>query len=287
MLSHSTWPGRAIAALVLALVVAIGSPAASGTAQAGESENTLPLTNGGQFVFWSHGPAQADEVFDSVMIAWLFNPTAVDWTSYIPQLGVTDFPLADGDVLWVVSEGPQTIAIDGGPLAASACADSPGITITELGEGETIVNVFFFHEPPEITNDGPLVCSVERSVPVGAAMGAAVSALLAGPTQGELDDGIGSRWTDVVMEEDSNCDDGNFVIGEGEGDDAGLISVQFCRTVILTGVISDALMDAQLTATMMQFPGVNRVIILNQLGDCMFNPSGLNLCLNGDEQLKQ
>lgn len=296
MLRFKMRPGRVIAALVLASGialggVALGALALGGTAQAGQDEGALPLNDGGQFVFWSHGPAQAGEVFGSVVIAWLFNPAAVDWTSYIPPLGVTDFALADGDVLWVVSDGPQKIVIGGGgggqppPPASARCADGPGIAVAgEAVAGEAIVEVFFFHEPPEITEDGPLVCSVERSVPTGAARGGAVSALLAGPTQDELDDGIGSRWTDVVVGEDSSCDGGDFVIGVGEGEDAGLLSVQFCRTVILSGVVGDALMDAQLTATMLQFPGVERVVILNQFGDCMFDLSGLNLCLNGEKQ---
>jgi hypothetical protein len=72
----------------------------------------LVLTDGGQFVFWELGPTQAGRVFQTVVIAWLFDSTAVSWTSFIPALGTRPFALADGAMLWVVAEGAQTIALD-------------------------------------------------------------------------------------------------------------------------------------------------------------------------------
>ena len=72
---------------------------------------TLTLNAGGQFVFWQFGPANAADVFTGVKIAWLFNATAVSWLSFIPALGITNFALADGDVLWVVSDTAQEIEV--------------------------------------------------------------------------------------------------------------------------------------------------------------------------------
>ncbi len=46
-------------------------------------------------------------------IAWLFNTTAVSWTSFIPLLGVTNFALVNGAVLWVVSNTAQEIQVFG------------------------------------------------------------------------------------------------------------------------------------------------------------------------------
>ena len=53
------------------------------------------------------------EVFGTVRIAWLFNTTAVDWTSFVPALGVVNYAVVPGAVLWVVSEGSQTLVIEG------------------------------------------------------------------------------------------------------------------------------------------------------------------------------
>lgn len=69
----------------------------------GPTGEVVVLVPGGQFVFWSYADATAASVFGALKIAWLFNADAVNWTSFIPELGVTDFPLTEGDVLWLVA----------------------------------------------------------------------------------------------------------------------------------------------------------------------------------------
>ena len=136
-----------------------GAPPGS-PASAGEAETTiLPLNDGGQFVFWQFGPAQAGDVFageagggaSTIKIAWLFNTGTVDWTSFIPALGATNFTLADGDVLWVVSEGQQKIPIDGEGPAPGVEFDFKPASQEEiqalvepfLGAGESVLSSYF------------------------------------------------------------------------------------------------------------------------------------------------
>jgi hypothetical protein len=45
-------------------------------------------------------------------IAWLFNESTVNWTSFVPQLGVTNFAMPDGAVLWLVAFDPMDIAVN-------------------------------------------------------------------------------------------------------------------------------------------------------------------------------
>ena len=110
---------KLVALVAITATLTVGSVGLRGPeADAGEPPaggNVLALNDGGQFVFWSLGPAQASDVFTTVVIAWLFNSTAINWTSFIPVLGTVDFTLADGDVLWVVSDGVQEIAVGDGP----------------------------------------------------------------------------------------------------------------------------------------------------------------------------
>ena len=75
----------------------------------GGSTRELALRAGGQFLFWSSGDATASAVFGDVKIAWQFDENAIVWTSFIPALGMVDFALVDGSVLWVVSDTAQTI----------------------------------------------------------------------------------------------------------------------------------------------------------------------------------
>ena len=71
----------------------------------------LVLEDGGQFVFWQFGAVAATAIFGTVKIAWLWNPFAREWTSFVPVLGVVNFLVEPGVFLWVVSEGPQTIVV--------------------------------------------------------------------------------------------------------------------------------------------------------------------------------
>ena len=72
---------------------------------------TLSLNAGGQFVFWQFGPHTADHIFAGVKIAWLFDATTVSWTSFVPALGIVNFALFDGTVLWVVSDTAQEVEV--------------------------------------------------------------------------------------------------------------------------------------------------------------------------------
>ncbi len=47
------------------------------------------------------------------LLAWLFDSTTISWTSFIPPLGIVNFALNDGAVLWIVSETVQEIEIFG------------------------------------------------------------------------------------------------------------------------------------------------------------------------------
>ena len=89
---------------------------------------TLEFMEGGQFYLWSHGPHSAS-IFAGAKIVWCFcGPPLEDsmgnvvldsmgnvaspitWISYVHALGVENFPLEDGLVLWVVApEGGLTI----------------------------------------------------------------------------------------------------------------------------------------------------------------------------------
>ena len=78
-----------------------------------EAPSALVLRDGGQFVFWEFVPVRAGEVFGTVKIAWLWNADVLSWTSFIPVLGVVNFEVVGRAFLWVVSEGEQTIVIEG------------------------------------------------------------------------------------------------------------------------------------------------------------------------------
>jgi hypothetical protein len=59
----------------------------------------------------------------------------------------------------------------------------------------------------------------------------------------------------------------------------GLATVSFCRTVTSAGVGQDARVRSQIDATLLQFPTVRRVRLIDLDRHCLFDQSGLDLCL--------
>ncbi len=184
-------------ALVAALAVAIFAATTPGAAQApphqppggqndgtaidvaqASSDGTLSLDAGGQFVFWTFAPANAADVFASVKIAWLFDPTAIAWISFVPLLGVTNFSIAEGAVLWVVSEEAQEIPIGGPalpdlpeppelPAGGLTPAEADQIVIDEVVQPATEDQRLLLFRHPDLLREGDRVLPGIRFLPDG------------------------------------------------------------------------------------------------------------------------
>ena len=75
------------------------------------SKGLLELEPEGQLVQWPFPEKQASEIFTALTIAWLFDSDSSSWTSFIPQLAITDFLVTEGDVLWLVSPNGEDIVV--------------------------------------------------------------------------------------------------------------------------------------------------------------------------------
>jgi hypothetical protein len=260
-----------LAALVLATLAVLSS-----SASASHSPALVQLNSGGNLVSYEGatlpvrtalGDAAIDIeavfAFDSVTQSWaLWAPALPDTLQGIDELthGSAYFIFAARTSIWSF--------LDSEPAALTTCAEQ----LTTAGAVETTADVFFLIEPVEFAGGEPLLCSVERSVPSESPARGAVDDLLDGPSLGEAISGISSRWDGTITGPTA----GSFSIDIV----AGTATIQFVVQVILTGVVADAIMQRQLERTLTQFPTIDEVIILNQFGDCMFDQSGLNLCLS-------
>jgi len=106
-------------------------------------------------------------------------------------------------------------------------------------------------------------------------MEGAVSALIAGPTAAEAGTGLFSDFRAILTGSVSNCKGLDFTVLPA----GGVVTVQLCRTTSSAGIGQDARAQAEIDATLMQFPGVTKVIVLGSTGHCLFDESGLDLCL--------
>jgi len=74
----------------------------------------------------------------------------------------------------------------------------------------------------------------------------------------------------------SNCNGKDFKASVSNGN----AKIQFCRTFVGVGTMYDASVLESIKKTAKQFSTVNKVTILDVDGNCLFDNSGMNLCLN-------
>jgi hypothetical protein len=136
------------------------------------------------------------------------------------------------------------------------------------------VQVFFSRDPDSFA-DFTAVFPLSREVAGGPGIiDGVVAALLAGPTAAEQSAGYFSDFQRLMGGTLSTCK-GGFTTTERQG----IITVQLCRATSSAGVGQDARAQAEIEATLMQLPGITRIIVLNTDGHCLLDQSGLDLCL--------
>ena len=133
----------------------------------------------------------------------------------------------------------------------------------------------FFSKRPESDDDFTAVFPVSRTAPDAGVATAALRALLAGPTPAEAAQGYFSE-VGTMLVGTSTCGGPDFTIRI----DAGLATVRFCREISSAGIGQDARAQSALEATLRQFPTIRRTRLLSPSGDCLFEMSGENRCLN-------
>lgn len=132
----------------------------------------------------------------------------------------------------------------------------------------------FFSKRPESDADFSAVYPVTRISPDAGVATAALRALIAGPTPAEAGEGYFSE-IGAMLVGPSDCGADFTIRIEG-----GVATVRFCRPVTSAGIGQDARAQSALKATLLQFPTVQRVRLLTPEGDCLFDMSGENRCLN-------
>jgi hypothetical protein len=119
------------------------------------------------------------------------------------------------------------------------------------------------------------VFPVDRIAPDQGVAGAALRALIAGPTDDEKAAGFFSELGGMLVGP-SGCGGADFNLRI----DAGIATVRFCRLVTSAGVGQDGRTRSTVEATLRQFPTVQQVRLLTTDGDCVFDMSGANLCFS-------
>lgn len=136
------------------------------------------------------------------------------------------------------------------------------------------VEVFFSHDPESF--DNPLaVFPLSREVPADQLMEGAVAALIDGPSADEQANGYFSDFKAVIVGTTSTCKGQDFVLMHAQG----VVTLQLCRQALSAGELQDGRVLAEVDATLRQFPGVTKVIVLDTMGHCLFDLTGFDPCL--------
>jgi hypothetical protein len=136
------------------------------------------------------------------------------------------------------------------------------------------VQVFFSHDP-ESFNDFTAVFPLPRDVAADDLMESAIAALIAGPSAAEQANGYFSDFKAMITGTASTCKGQDFVLMVA----SSVAILQLCRQTSLAGEGQDARAQAEVNATLMQFPEMAKVVVLGPTGHCLFDLSGLDLCL--------
>lgn len=164
------------------------------------------------------------------------------------------------------------------PSESQQASPPPQSQQTDAGQTPTTVPQgyavdVYFSKHPDSDNDPTKTFPVKRTAPTLAVAAYAISQLIAGPTSDEA--ALGLYSTVKVRNDASICNNKDFKITIANG----TATLQFCRTFDAIGTMSDATAQQTIKATLLQFSTVKKVIILSKTGNCQFDMSGQNLCL--------
>jgi hypothetical protein len=162
----------------------------------------------------------------------------------------------------------EITAFDVAPAAVLAMT-APGLLPGAAPPVETATRVFFGRDP-ESLEDFTAVFPVGRG-PLSPL--ASVLELIQGPTLEEAQQGYRSELR-LMLRGESNCD-GQVELSVADG----TAVVRFCREVASAGIGQDARMASQVNATLLQFPSIKQVRLLDRTGRCLMDMSGMDQCL--------
>jgi hypothetical protein len=146
----------------------------------------------------------------------------------------------------------------------------------------------FFSRYPDINTNLSAVFPVARISPTPHVETFAIQLLIAGPTPEERSAGYFSELNSI-LNGPSTCSAAPAPTGgpdftltldhKGSTPEVGTATLQFCRAMLIPGEGTDARVKAEITATLLQFPTIKKVVILTRDGQCAFDLRSGNLCL--------
>ncbi len=171
------------------------------------------------------------------------------------------------------------------PTPTSTPTPAPTTTTTPSVTGYPIK--VYFSRFPDSESNFSAVFPVDRVSPTQQVEAYSIQLLIAGPTPEEWNNGYFSELNSILSGS-SNCSAPHPTGGpdfkltlnmKGSTPEQGTATLQFCRATMSPGIGADARIKSEINATLTQFPGIKKVVILNKDGHCFADESGQDMCL--------
>jgi hypothetical protein len=171
------------------------------------------------------------------------------------------------------------------PTSEAAATSSPQTANSSNVKGYPIK--VYFSKFPESETKFDAVFPVDRVSPTLGVANFALQLLIAGPTTEERNAGYFSELNSILTGP-STCSapyptggpDFKLALNmKGATEEQGTATVRFCRATSSPGIGADARIQAEINATLKQFPNIKKVVILDKDGHCFADGSGQDRCL--------
>jgi hypothetical protein len=171
------------------------------------------------------------------------------------------------------------------PTSKATATSSPQTSNSSNVKGYPIK--VYFSKFPESETKFDAVFPVDRVSPTLGVANFALQLLIAGPTTEERNAGYFSELNSILTGP-STCSapyptgGPDFKLALNMKDatqEQGTATVRFCRATSSPGIGADARIQAEINATLKQFPNIKKVVILDKDGHCFADGSGQDQCL--------
>lgn len=187
--------------------------------------------------------------------------------------------------VWVCGVQLATLAIALAGCATSSTTGGTPLTGTPTPTGASSASAtpagypvkVYFSKHPETDTNVTAVFPVNRISPTLGVATFAMQQLILGPTPAEAAAGYFTELTASISGA-SSCGGPDFQYTIDASTHIG--TLRFCRTVALAGDLTGGRIQAEVDATLKQFPNVTKVIILNSNGHCFNDLRGGDACLH-------
>lgn len=170
------------------------------------------------------------------------------------------------------------------PTATTTPSTPPTPTATSTPAARGYQVLVYFTRHPDSDGYPPKVFPVKRTSPDLSVATFAIQQFIAGPTAAEKQAGY---YNELTVSGPSSCAGRDFTLAldtRGSVPEKGTATVKFCRATLLPGDMSGPRVTLAMTTTLLQFPTIQKVVILDSRGNCFADLSGRNFCLAGYQE---